>query len=540
MKGINLLIGLSGLALVSLLAACEKDGMGNGKTVEIVFSAKSAGYGTNDEILRSIKAKKPERVIVPLDDDFYFSATLMPDTASDLRAAVFLENNQKIKLAAFDGGTEVTGSPVTYTYSTGTGRFTPVGAPLGVEPGATIYRFAAYSYYGDPTATPGETDITWDKDLIWGYQDKAIPNTYTGREVDITMGHLFSQVKVRINAGDVATAMKNIGTVQVLGGKAAAFSSVENGTLSEGTAVTQTVTGFSGTGVTQESGLYPFYKSPTQVTISSLTLTIGGTDRVFGPIAATFTEELLAGVNYVLVVDLKGRRFAWSNIYYNGGAMTFWTQPVTIGWECAGGIYFKWGSMVGIGARHSNGTNLGSSNPQLNVYKLSGSTWTSVDMYWNDIPYWNPASGDVGAPNGTTGDICQYINSAYRLPKIEEFSDLTEQVTWASNPTGWTLNSDASGGSNNGSAGGTMMKLYATGAEIGNVLLPAGGQYALEGGNIWHRYVNNSGLYWSSTAANSTNGHLFFYNNVALVPKHTHPASDLAGAIRCIKKLPGE
>jgi hypothetical protein len=163
MKGRHLLIGLWGLLL--LLAACEKDGMGDGKTVEVVFSARSAGYGTNDEILRSIKAIKPERVIVPLDDDFYFSATLMPDTASDLRAAVFLENNQKIKLAAFDGGTEVTGSPVTYTYSTGTGRFTPVGAPLGVEPGATVYRFAAYSYYGDPTATPDETGITGDKDL---------------------------------------------------------------------------------------------------------------------------------------------------------------------------------------------------------------------------------------------------------------------------------------------------------------------------------------------------------------------------------------
>jgi hypothetical protein len=546
MKGIHLFIGLSGLLLLSL-AACERDGIGNGKTVEVVFSARSAGYGTNDEILRRVKAKKPERVIVPLDDEFYFSATLMPDTANDLRAAVLLENNQKIKLAAFDGGTEVTGSPVTYTYSTGTGRFTPVGAPLGVEPGGTIYRFAAYSYYGDPTATPDETGITGDKDLVWGYADKAIPNTYTGREVDITMEHLFSRVKVRINAGEVATAMKNVGTVQVLGGKTAAFSSVEDGTLSEGSAVTQTVTGFSGTGVTQESGLYPFYKSPTQVTISSLTLTIGGTDRVFGPIAATFTEELLAGVNYVLVVDLKGRRFAWSNIYYSGGAMVFQTQPVTIGWECAGGIYFKWGSMIGIGARHNNSTNLGTANPQLNVYKLSGSTWTSVNMYWNDIPTWSLAEGNVGTPNANTskGDICQYINSDYRLPRIEEFTEFGDLYTWtlwADNPPGWTVTGTFA--SQNPNANGTTtMTSYVTYAAEGGIHFPYSGCYCLQGlpnnPSVWMRFVGNTGAHWSSDPGPS-GGYFLTANNAGIMFNGAEPPANLASPIRCIKKLPGE
>jgi hypothetical protein len=555
----DILVGVGGLLL---LVACEKDGPEAGmEKVEVVLSVNSAGYGASDEILRSIKNIKPETVIVPLDGDIYLSASLIPDTVGEatfddgsLRAAVTLDDKQKIKLAAFNGTTQVTGSPVTYTYSTGTGKFTPdLGVPLGVEPGSTNYRFVAYSYYGAKTTAPAETGITWDKDLVWGYQDKQIPSTYTGREVNITMAHKFSRVRVQIKSGEIATAMKNITNVQIVGGKTASFSSVRNGDLAEGSAVAQTVTGFSGTGTTQQSSQYLFYKSPTQVTIGSLTLTIGGADRVFSNITANFTEELAGGVNYVLVVDVKGNRWSHSNIYWDRslnsgtGGLTF-DKTATGAHSDYQGVLFQWGSLIGISPVGSGETS--TSTITIYVPPVGGGNWdASHTVYhssslfnfgssgWNGIPRLgdepttsNSAENYLYTHNNFAkyqGDVCNYLDNAWRLPNGEEFK--TVKVVTAA----------ATGSDPNDAAGKGSVPYATCTSTLGPVLLPMSGRrnYTLAeatyGAGIASVYwcgSTGSGAYaWTASFASTNIGvsvvGTSFYHNYGL-------------SVRCIKKLP--
>jgi hypothetical protein len=209
---------IAGLAL--LISACEKDiSDGRGAMVPILFSTSTAGYDA-DEGMRGFKRMAPETQVIPLGDGLFMYATLQEDTireaASDEpRAAIF--NNQKIRFAAFNKSTGVQiGSTVTYRHN-GT-RLVPEGDPVGVEPdGTTMYRFVAYSYYGDYEEDPVETGIAPSQDLVWGDCETTIVDTETSRTVPITMRHKFSRVKVKINASAIATAITAISNVQVFG-----------------------------------------------------------------------------------------------------------------------------------------------------------------------------------------------------------------------------------------------------------------------------------------------------------------------------------
>lgn len=115
---------LVGLAV--LLASCEKDiSDRTGLTVPIIFSTTTTGYET--EAVRSLGAREPETVVVPMGDNIYMYATLKPDQeeettfdSNQLRAVVPLENGQKVRFAAFNKTTGVQqGSTVTYTHTGG-------------------------------------------------------------------------------------------------------------------------------------------------------------------------------------------------------------------------------------------------------------------------------------------------------------------------------------------------------------------------------------------------------------------------------------
>jgi hypothetical protein len=581
MKGKYIALGLIGLMM--LLAACEKDGaeVGSGRKVEVRFSASSAGYGANDEALRSVKDIKPETVVVPLNDDIYLSASLIPDTIEELRDAVFLNDNQKIRFAAFNGSTLVAG-PVTYTYSTYTGKFTPDGGtPLGVEPGTTNYRFVAYSYYGNPTADPVGTSVTWDKDLVWGYKEKQIPNTYLGRDVDITMGHKFLKVRVKIDASTIASAMKNITNVRIVGGKTGGSISLRDGELTGGTDVSQTVSGFSGTNPSQTStDQYMFYPSPTKVAIEKLTLTIAGKDSIFENVEADFTQALAGGVNYTLVVDIRENQWARSNIYWEGddsaGKLTFDVKEK--GHQGYQGVFFKWGSLVGISpAQPASDDNSFSSNVPVYVPAATASGWapSSYDT-WNEIPYWDSSFGEVIDATKYSefrGDICQYLNPKYRLPRIDEFFgtavlDLYYWDATMSVANGWvkgdgtfmaTIYAGGAAGDKYGRAdllstsNGVGTVLGAAILQTMNVAFPASGYrrqdiigppYSASSGGLLQ--VGYSGLYWSSNTyfADSYFASQYLYFTVARLwygyENPPHDGRSFGYPIRCIKKLPTE
>jgi hypothetical protein len=222
---------------------------------------------------------------------------------------------------------------------------------------------------------------------------------------------------------------------------------------------------------------------------------------------AAFTPALAAGTSYTLMVSLKKCVWSRSNIYWDGGKLTFVTDPNDLSKQGYQGVFFKFGSLVGVSPA-GNGNFSGATI----VYKPNAIA-TGNYSSWSNIPYWD-SEEDVGAPNISTlkGDICRYINSAYRLPKQGEFS--THNDAWgqdwvAVNSFGEFTSTDEYGTYdfilNN--------KAYAKNTSKGDVCLPSSGYYSSShlrvvqvGGNTcywggWFGYISSSpkgGCIWGT------------------------------------------
>jgi hypothetical protein len=544
-------MGLSGCMV--LLSACEKDvpGVGSDAKVEVFLSASHAGYGANEEALRSVEALQPETVIVPLgEDNLYLYATLLPDPVEEqdsdgLRAAIPPANGQKIRFSAFSGTTQV--GIATYSYSGG--QFTPVGNPLEVEPNGATYRFTAHSYYNS-TATPDESNIAPSSDLVWNYKQQAVNATWNSRIVDINMLHKFSRVRVKIDAHEIANAITEIGTVQIVGGKTVNLTVRTGDVASTGTDAPQTVT-LSGTSNIQTSDYYPFYPSPTSVTISSIKMTLKdlSTKTITTPLTAKFTKTLTAATSYTLVVDIREVRWAHSNVYWDEtlnsgtGALTFDKTPTNPSHESYQGVLFKFGSLIGIAPIRTYDM------PELTIYiptpgtdnwdgtkqiGSAGKPWAGTD--WAAVPYvttngsTNNYLYDMGSSvfSSYKGDICSYLTDGeWRLPNAYEFSSNSADydvdrilVPYTEDPTGKTLMGDM---------GATYRSAY------GVVFFPASGFY--EHVTTYVTAGGHYGMYWSGTSTGSYSQAYFLFTH----PTNSRFRDIFTGmnglSVRCIKTL---
>jgi hypothetical protein len=148
-----------------------------------------------------------------------------------------------------------------------------------------------------------------------------------------------------------------------------------------------------------------------------------------------------------------GRGLAWaaSNIYYDGSKLTFkeYNYPCDNGEDMYQGVFFRWGSLVGL----DPGTGLVSSllsaiwNDNNMIYSPiydsgtpTNSTWTpETGKVWNDadMPYVTGGTGDASTDNlasestpanyaARKGDICRYLTAtgavqgSYRMPVLNE------------------------------------------------------------------------------------------------------------------------
>jgi hypothetical protein len=546
-----IVMGLSGLTL--LLSACEKEmsEVGSGEKVEIFLSAGSAGYGAGDEVLRRVQDWTPETVIVPLEDNLYLSATLVPDAVEDLvsdelRAA--LANNQRIRFAAYNGASQV--GIATYSYSTGTGKFTPVGNPLGVEPTGTTYRFTAHSYFNSAT-TPAEANIAPSADLVWGYKDQAVNATWNSRIVDINMAHKFSRVRVQVKAGAITnTTVTNISGVEIEGGRNASFSSLREGTLTTAGAVTQAIADntFTGKGTaTVTSGYYSFYPSPTTVKIGNLSLNVDGEAKAYTGLSADFTKTLSSATSYTLVVGLKaGTLWAHSNIYWeptlNGGTggLMFDKTPTVPSHANYNGVCFQWGSLIGISSAASSSIIY---IPNVGAGTWDGTKrWDSSGLPWGAGSYANiPRIPGPGVGNseenylynlGTsvfssyTGDICSYLtDGSWRMPNKAEFG-----VPADYNPSTYTEGADPNDPTGKGSLGSAGVT-YNTAS--GAVFFPASGYRGSTG--QWGGFVASNIMYWTGMGS-WDNGYTFAFKSGAVSP-HLLTNSDPRNGflVRCVK-----
>jgi hypothetical protein len=553
-----LFIGLS-----LFLFACEKEisAEGSGKKVDIIFAIDSGDYETGHSITRSaeIKDLKPETVVIPLDNELYMYATLIPDTieeqdSEELRATAAFVTGQKICFAAYPVSGTIPLATAVYRYN-GT-KFVPETPPLGVEPDGTTYHFVAYSYFGDPTATPSDTDIDPSKDLVWGEANKAITDTEAGRTVIIEMKHRFSRVRVRMDASWLLnaeiTAISNV----VIGGGKKANLTIHTGAVAPvvSSDVTAALVDWEApTLATRLSGYKVFYSSLTKVTVGSMTIKVNGsTLPVISNRSLTFAQTLASNTNYTVVVDVRGNRWAYSNIYWDTNKLTFDKTPTNPSHENYQGVFFRWGSLIGLSPKGGETTN-DINAAAAYIPNVASKTWTAktigthglhpVSTGWGGLPYNNTSS----STNATTenflydlgdsfysdyrGDICNYMDAAWRMPNMAEFG--INSSTY--NPQTYTAGSDPDDATGKGSMNAAGVTYNSS---SGITFFPASGYRGAASGSPFYR--GSYGMYWSGsggTAGGEARYLDFRSNNVT---QYRDESKTFGFSVRCIKKLPTE
>lgn len=448
------------VALLFLFAACEKEniveGFPPGERVPIIFSMDMGSFGAGGEVVRGAGVSEAATTAIMLNDSMYLEATLKEEPADKLRDAVAFTNGQRVCFAVFNVSTQTQLDSKFYTYSTGTGKFTPVSTPLGVVPdGSTVYRFVAYSYFGTTGTNPGTT-ITPDVDLVWGKAatDRTVVDTETSRTVTIKMEHLFAQVSVKVRSSITGATIETMTGVVMNGGKQVTLAPFSGDLTPTGSAATQTINFPDAYPTTEILSYYrrisPVTVAPASITIGSVTIKRNNTPYpAYTNRVAEFDRTLDVAKSYTLVVDLKGvGRWARSNVVWDNAnsRLTFATTPdENVGIPAnSQGLYFRWGSLVAIAPCANNNNSY--------VYEYEGGKYPNGDIIYNSINYYSYstlsaiATGDVSEEddafatyNNNTGfdasvskgDICRYITAqgwvsrgSWRLPTVAEWEAL--------------------------------------------------------------------------------------------------------------------
>jgi hypothetical protein len=268
------------------------------------------------------------------------------------------------------------------------------------------------------------------------------------------------------------------------------------------------------------------------------------------PIAFPATT-LAQGAGYTLRVTLRtfvfSTKFASSNIYWDGTKLTFApytsssTDYAAMPDRYYQGVYFQWGSLIGISAKDSF-----SALATIYRYDTGDKKWKeeTTSASWADICFYNnvPLAGNsaenffiknniIDNDNGNNaGDICRFISSVtsdpalmgYRMPTLDElgssWSTTYGNSTWnAVTPTDVGGKNTINQGRNHSTTG------------IG---FPASGVHRDADGLLLQ--IGTSGRYWSGSA--SLNGsiifrYLYFISSGAPVETHTARA---ALSVRCV------
>jgi hypothetical protein len=312
------------------------------------------------------------------------------------------------------------------------------------------------------------------------------------------------------------------------------------------------------------------------------------------------TTALIAGVSYIITVRLRVPIFARSNIYWDDGTSYNPQRPPKLTFIPAAddpadnfdnhqgyqGVFFKWGSLVGISPALTSGSydfsgstdiyvpvvnntlpnstwkaTTGDAMENDNTFPTVTSNWTSWSYYAyvsTEIPYMDQdrGSGTPGWGNtwlidaernvldtiqGFRGDICQYLGKTqtaldgYRLPTFYEFGTNTE--SWVLDGTfnvAYALTSNLS-------ADGTTIIIngstpydrgYVKNTSMDDVVFPASGCRGRDGGLA---YMGNVGFYVSGSVSSTLSINHMYANGGGVMRDYFSRA--YATPIRCVKKV---
>jgi hypothetical protein len=497
-------IALMVLLLIGL-TSCEKDALsGAGGKVAVNFTLAHLPYGEEGADMRSAGRRRmnPSTVMATVEGSLKMYATLEEDEAP-LRGLETMAVGTRLRIVAYDSNNDYAGD-AEYEVANASGAIKAVDAALSVD-GGDNYRFVAYSLNTSaalPYAATMGPYSAGSVDVLWG--ESGIENIVESGSYNIIipMKHQFSRVTVEVTSASFGSPAIEAIEAAVDGYQANLTAKVG---LTKGDAEDQMFTSFSSLGSTTVTSnqrvVYAGGESTTGVKVTSVTL--GETVRSF-PVPARFNRQLEPGKSYTLRISFKTLRWARSNIYWNGQTLTFVPAGSDKSKEGYQGVFFKWGSLVGISpARFAAGSTnaaknafYGASTPLFVPYgypddpkwkqttgnaMMNDGDFPNVTSMWNtwgnntvnatDIPYMDPSytASDYGRDNtyvldaernttamyqGFRGDICQYLSSKtgvvsgnYRLPNSYEFG--TINIVWTQHTDGWVRMSFDSGSDDN-------------------------------------------------------------------------------------------
>jgi hypothetical protein len=573
--GIAILL-VSGVAI--FFASCEKEDLGEMKErgIAINFMLGTASYGENEVAVRSAKELASETVVVPMEGDIYMYATLAEDAM--LRAnTVSIAENTLVRIVAFDEDGDPVGNAVYKVKSNGT-DIECVGMGLSV-PAEGEYTFVAYSY-NSTTVAPDYSATTLtvspDYDLLWGSEVETV--TEEGpNEVSIGMKHKFSQVTVEITTTAISDEPAITATypTSITPGYRATLT-VISGVMDKGSNFTPYLssswTGVGTSTVTSTprcvytAGDYPIFVEVSWVAIDGVTFMIP-TPR--------FNMPLVSGSSYTLTVAFK-KNLVWagSNIYWDeslnsgAGGLTFDAPGASLANQMKQGVFFKWGSLVGISPAGDSNSAYDAATTKIYVptYNSGTSSWdwedpSSFHLDWEDIPYVDDiftgapsrigsqltndalnTSNDYDYWKNRKGDICRFLtgrpdvpSGSWRMPTSLE-QGMKSYYSYG-NSDGWTREGGTSWNAINvpeAYVDGSYPISY--GASNTGITFPASGRYydLFSGGVMCLYSAGERGYLWSSSASGSDGGYnMDIYAGGVLI--ETSISRVDACPIRCVK-----
>jgi hypothetical protein len=491
------------IALVLLIVgftSCEKEALNGSATIH--FTLSDSAYGP-DEMRRAGPVRmEPETVVVPVEGDLYAYTTLEEADESPLRAPgdATLAVGTRVQIVVYNSATDAYVNSFEYEVTDAAGAIAPVGATTGLTLTTGNYNFVAYSF--NTTSVPGYAASITDgapyspnadaSDPLWGISGPHSITAGGTYNIALAMKHQYSRVTFKATTDGMEAPVPTIGAIDAkLLGYQATEMTVLSGALTKGTAENQAFVfpTLNLSTVTAPSRMvYAGGESTTSVLIASAT--VGGDARTW-VLPVKFNRKLEPGKSYTLKVSFESLHWAYSNIYWDAGAQKLTFDTTDQGNQGYQGVFFRWGSLVGISPAQVEGSNefVDQSVP---IYvpvvadPLTASTWKATTTTtvasdvanvssnystWDnggiavratDIPYLDSSYPGTGNSRSSTfvmdavrntqevyeglrGDICQYLSKTgavsgnYRMPMGSELGTVNSSSFSTTTPAagGW-------------------------------------------------------------------------------------------------------
>jgi hypothetical protein len=602
---------LVALALSLLLIACDRELPNNKSGKEVTVRVRLVGIqeGGKEDLTRSASMKEPERISTSTSDGMLLEMQMERDTSALRATKTQLASDSYFRVIAFKHDTKTFISYGDFTIADG-----PVGGSLHV-PINDSYDFVCYSYN---TSTPldaltykqGETmpdtetisALQGTNDLLWVKIEKDV--TDVAPELNIVLNRVMVRVKVAVDLSYNKWTISNIAddlTLESVG--TGGTIQLADGAVASNTG-TPTFSSWTGSGYKLESStelLVMPNASGTTISIPKDAIVRQALTAIpTKATTATFTE-LQSGLSYKLLVRLRIPIFARSNIYWDD--ITAPSKP-TLTFEPAAddpaqnddtkagyqGVFFKWGSLVGISPvgsfsgttaiyvpivkstlntstwKATNGNSTGLDDDIDPSVRHNYTTWSSggYNVYdetpkRGDIPYMDSSFGGTSSGRSNTwlidanrneynvykefrGDICQYLSKTqtalegYRLPSSYEFG--INNTTWAENEEGWEKATPyaSATGNEKGTAiitGTPAANNYGKNTKMDDVIFPVSGY---RGSTGTQQYLGIVSYYWSGSANTEYYGLVLYLSGSEVGPGMAVSRS-YGNPVRCVKKV---